>query len=89
MVDSWSRGLDEIQMYPDSNTTARDRSVVKSGVREHCQFSLSLWTQQHKYAGASSLKATIFEVVQEEKQQVEKEWATFFSVIHSLLFVAV
>ena len=58
--------------------------MVKSGVREHCQFSLSLWTQQHKYAGALSLKATIFEVVQEEEQQVEKEWATYFSVIHSL-----
>ena len=42
LVDSWSRGLDKNQMYPDRNTlsnvprsgyiTARDQRMVESGV---------------------------------------------------------
>ena len=44
LVDSWSRGLDQNQMYPDRDTlsnvprsgyiTARDQSMVESGVTE-------------------------------------------------------
>ena len=44
MVDSWSCGLDQNQMYPDRDTlsnvtrsgyiTARDQSMVESGVTE-------------------------------------------------------
>ena len=44
MVDSWSCGLDQNQMYPDRDTlsnvprlgyiTARDHSMVESGVTE-------------------------------------------------------
>ena len=44
LVDSWSRGLDYNQMYPDRDIlrnvprsgyiTARDQSVVQSGVTE-------------------------------------------------------
>ena len=44
LVDSWSRGLDKNQMYPDRDTshnvprsgyiTARDQSMVEGGVTE-------------------------------------------------------
>ena len=54
LVDSWSRGLDQNQMYPDHDTPSnvprsgniivRDQSMVESGVKgglKHCQFSFS------------------------------------------------
>ena len=60
MVDSWSRGLDQNQMYPDRDTlsnvprsgyiTARDQSMMESGVTEGRQniarFLFREWTQQ-------------------------------------------
>ena len=62
MVDSWSRALDQNEMYPDrdklSNVprsgyiTARDQSVVESGVTDDgkntTNFLFCEGTQQHK-----------------------------------------
>ena len=67
MVDSWSRGLDLNQMYPDRDTLsnvarsgyiiARDQSMVESGVTEGGENTVSFlfreWTQQHKYEASS------------------------------------
>ena len=65
MVDSWSRGLDQNQMYPDRDTpdsgyiTARDQSMVESGVTEGgkntASFLFREWTQQleHKHEASS------------------------------------
>ena len=61
LVDAWSRGLDWNQMYPDGDIlsnvprlgyiTARDQSMVESGVTEGGKNSASFlfreWTQQH------------------------------------------
>ena len=73
-------------MYRDSDTlssvpcsgyiTACDQSMVESGVTEGgknpASFLFREWTQQHKHE-ASSWKATIFKVIQEEKQQLVDE----------------
>ena len=67
LVDSWSRGLDSNQMYPDRDTlsnvprsgyiTARDQNMVESGVTEGgkntASFLLREWTQQHKYEASN------------------------------------
>ena len=67
MVDSWSRGLDQNQMYPDRDTlsnvprsgyiTARDQSMVESGVTEGgkntANFRFRGWTQEHKQETSS------------------------------------
>ena len=68
-------------MYPDRDTlsnvlqsgyiTARDQSMVESGVTEGrkntASFLFREWTQQHKHK-ASSKNASIFKVMPEEKQ---------------------
>ena len=73
-------------MYPDRDTlrnvsrsgyvTARDQSMVESGVREGgkntASFLFREWTQQHKHE-ASSEKATILKIILEEKQQLAEE----------------
>ena len=68
-------------MYPDRGTfvpysgyiTARDQSMVESGVTEGgkntASFLFREWTRQHKHE-VPSLKATIFKVIPEEKQQL-------------------
>jgi len=51
LVDSWSRGLDLTQMYPDRDAfvprsgyiTARDQRMVESGVREGGQSTARLF----------------------------------------------
>ena len=73
-------------MYRDSDTlssvpcsgyiTACDQSMMESGMTEGgknpASFLFREWTQQHKHE-ASSWKATIFKVIQEEKQQLVDE----------------
>ena len=67
MVDSWSRGLDQNQMYPHRDTlsnvprsgyiTARDQSVVESGVtdggKNTTTYLFREGTQQHKQETSS------------------------------------
>ena len=65
---------------------ACDQSMVESGVTEGrkntASFLFREWTRQHKHQ-TSSLKATIFNVIPEEKQQLveEKEAANIRKVL--------
>ena len=67
MADSWSHTLDQKQMYPDRDSlstvprpryvTARDQSMVESGVTEGgkntASFGFGELTQQHKHEPSS------------------------------------
>ena len=74
-------------MYPDRDTlsnvprsgyiTARDQSMVESGVTEGgkntASFLFREWPQHHKQEASTRQKATIFKVIPLEKQQVVEE----------------
>ena len=69
-------------MYPDRTRsgyiTARDQSMVESGVTEggekNCQFSFSWMNNNTNMKPQAIKKASIFKVIAEEKQQlVEKK----------------
>ena len=88
-------------MYPNHDTlssvphsgyiTACDQSRLESGLTEGgkntASFLFREWTQQHKHE-ASSLKATIFKVIPEEKQQpVEEKYVDNIGKVLCKLFI--
>ena len=82
------------QCFPLGTHSGSDQSMVESAVTEgqgkkHCQFSFCEWTQQHKHE-VPSIKATIFKVITEEKQQlVEEKYIrkVLLWIIHSIMAV--